>query len=77
VSRPPPGEPGGPGRAAALLAACVLLVFLLPSDLVFGAADTDLTRQFLAWRAFAADSLRAGHLPGWNPFTFAGQPFLG
>jgi len=63
--------------AGSLLAASVLLVFLLPPDLVFGAADTDLTRQFLAWRAFAADSLRAGHLPGWNPFTFSGQPFLG
>ena len=29
-----------------------------------------------AWRAFAAASLRSGHLPLWNPFTYGGEPFL-
>jgi len=32
--------------------------------------------QYYPWRAFAADSLRAGHLPLWNPYQFCGTPFL-
>jgi len=70
---------GGPGLliAAALLAAVVAIAFLIPANLVIGGADTDLIHQFLAWRAFAAQNLLAGHLPLWNPYTYSGQPFLG
>jgi len=64
------------GIAALLGAALVGLVFLLPGNRVIGAADTDLIRQFLAWRDFAAQSVLAGHLPLWNPYTYSGQPFL-
>jgi hypothetical protein len=51
-------------------------IFLAPSDWLIGAADTDLSQQFLSWRAFAAASLRAGHLPLWNSYTYSGEPFL-
>ena len=63
--------------ASLLAVAAVVVVFLLPSGLLFGAPYTDLIHQFVAWRAFAAENLRAGHLPLWNPYTYAGPPFLG
>ena len=52
------------------------LTWMPPTGWLIGGFETDLSQQFLAWRAFAADSLRAGHLPLWNPYTYAGQPFL-
>ncbi len=60
-----------------LLAMAVLAALLLPAGLVFGARLCDMPEQFVPWRAFAAASLRAGHLPLWNPYTYAGEPFLG
>jgi hypothetical protein len=68
-----------PGTAAVvgITAAILAFVLLAPANLVIGAAYTDLVQQFLAWRAFAAQSLLAGHLPLWNPYTYSGQPFLG
>jgi len=63
------------GAGLALLAA-VVAVFSAPGDLLPGSPRADLGQQFLAWRAFAADSLRHGHLPLWNPFVYAGEPFL-
>jgi hypothetical protein len=67
-----------PGRVVVLLFFVVLGVsFALPKDVTLGAPDTDLIGQFVAWRAYAADSLRQGDLPFWNPYTFAGQPFFG
>ncbi|HEX3730664.1 MAG TPA: hypothetical protein VHV47_12715, partial [Opitutaceae bacterium] len=60
-----------------LLALAVLAALLLPSGLVFGSRLGDMPEQFVPWRAFAADSVRAGHLPLWNPYTYAGEPFLG
>jgi hypothetical protein len=62
--------------AGGLLLAGLAMVFLLPSDWLFGWSGADLGQQFLAWRAFAAASLRAGHLPLWNPYTYSGEPFL-
>lgn len=53
------------------------LVFLLPADLYLSAPGTDLTGQFIAWRAFAVDNILGGHFPLWNPYTYGGQPFLG
>ena len=32
--------------------------------------------QFYPWRRFAAESLRAGVIPLWNPHQFCGTPFL-
>jgi hypothetical protein len=32
--------------------------------------------QYYPWRHFAAESLRAGHIPLWNPYQFCGTPFL-
>jgi len=59
------------------VAAVMVLVLLLPGDLFLSAPGTDVIGQFVAWRAFAADSILAGHLPLWNPHTYAGEPFLG
>ena len=58
------------------VAFALVLAFLLPEDLFLSASGADIG-QFAAWRAFAADSIRAGHFPLWNPYTYAGQPFLG
>ncbi len=32
--------------------------------------------QFYPWRKFAADTLRSGYLPLWNPYQFCGTPFV-
>jgi len=32
--------------------------------------------QYYPWRLFAAESLRAGVIPLWNPYQFCGTPFL-
>jgi hypothetical protein len=32
--------------------------------------------QFYPWRLFAAETLKSGYLPLWNPFQFCGTPFL-
>src|SRR5579864_5178841 len=71
----------GTGRIAAIVAglltvAALIAVLALPRDLLLTAPSADMTSEFVAWRAFLADALRAGHLPLWNPFTYGGQPFL-
>jgi hypothetical protein len=68
-----------PGWPAFLLflTATVLAVLLVPSGLAFGSQLGDLPSQLAPWRAFAATSLRAGHFPLWNPYTYSGEPFLG
>jgi len=63
--------------AVIVLDTALLVVFVLPADLLFGSPGSDLGQQFLAWRAFAAASLKAGHLPLWNPYSYSGEPFLG
>ena len=37
----------------------------------------DVTYQIQPWLLFGRRELRAGRLPGWNPFQFAGSPFWG
>lgn len=69
------------GRIAAIVAGVMTALalaaaLLLPPDLLLSAPSTDMTSEFVAWRAFLADALRSGHLPLWNPFTYGGQPFL-
>ncbi len=63
--------------ALASVAMLLAIVLLLPAGIFLSAPGTDLTGQFIAWRAFAADSIRAGHFPLWNPYAYGGQPFLG
>ena len=36
----------------------------------------DLILENYAWKNFINESLRAGEIPLWNPYIFAGQPFL-
>lgn len=37
---------------------------------------SDLILENYAWKGFILESLRAGELPQWNPYLFAGIPFL-
>jgi hypothetical protein len=37
---------------------------------------SDPVRQFLPWSAYAAEEVRAGRMPLWNPFNGAGKPLL-
>ena len=60
-----------------LFFAAAAAVFLVPADFLIGSPRADIGQQFLAWRAFAAGSLRAGRVPLWNPYSYAGEPFLG
>ncbi|MDE0182391.1 MAG: YfhO family protein [Caldilineaceae bacterium] len=62
--------------AAALLALFVLLLFyrLLFTDRVL--ASGDILHYFYPYRDYAAAALRAGRVPLWNPYIFAGAPFL-
>ncbi len=65
------------GRVVLVAAAIACFVALtLPTGVVLSAYDTDIMGQFVAWRAFAAASIRAGDFPFWNPYTYAGQPFF-
>ena len=36
----------------------------------------DPIQQYLPWRIYAVESLRAGAVPLWNPYSFCGTPFL-
>ena len=60
-----------------------VLTFALFGDLlttsraVVSAVDMDVDQQYLAWRTFSFDELRAGRLPLWNPYPFGGVPALG
>jgi len=36
----------------------------------------DPIQQYLPWRHFAVDSVRAGVIPLWNPYSYCGAPFL-
>jgi hypothetical protein len=38
---------------------------------------TDLSAEFVYWREFGFDQLRAGHIALWNPHVFSGVPFMG
>ena len=62
---------------------------LLPGDMLAGFApfggnarapwtilQWDALAQYFPWRHFAASQIHKGALPLWNPFQFAGTPFL-
>ena len=46
-------------------------------DQVLSSSHADLYLHFYAWRLFAFDQLRQGHLVLWNPHYLCGAPFLG
>jgi hypothetical protein len=50
---------------------------LWPGDQILSSQGTDLASQFVYWRQFGFDHLRAGHLALWDPHVFSGLPFLG
>jgi hypothetical protein len=52
-------------------------VLFTTRSIVLSDGHNDLASQFIYWYAFAADQLRHGHLPLWNPYVFCGTPFLG
>ena len=52
-------------------------VLFANKPIVLSGGQNDLASQFIYWYAFAADQLRHGHLPLWNPYVFCGTPFLG
>ena len=67
------------GRYADLLAMTLLVVLTViaewgiinPKTLV----GTDAVTQFYPWYSFLGETLRSGHIPGWNPYQFSGTPF--
>jgi hypothetical protein len=63
------------------LAAMTLAMF---AGVIFSSGDrtlsqfgTDLAAEFVYWRKFGFDQLRAGHIALWNPYVFSGVPFMG
>ncbi|HEX3731016.1 MAG TPA: hypothetical protein VHV47_14485, partial [Opitutaceae bacterium] len=62
---------------AALLLIAAAAAALLPPGWVLSTPYSDLPSQFAPWRAFATASLKAGHFPLWNPYTYSGEPFFG
>ena len=51
---------------------------VIPADAVplWNPLRWDAVAQFYPWRLFAAQSLRSGILPLWNPYQFCGTPFV-
>ena len=41
--------------------------------IIFGG---DLQDQFFFWKSYFIESIKAGTIPFWNPFSFSGTPFL-
>jgi hypothetical protein len=62
--------------AALLVAALALLFFrkLIFTNLILVGLDSFL--YFYPYKAYVAQSLRAAHLPLWNPYLFMGAPLL-
>jgi len=61
---------------ATLVAGLALLVLLAEWPLLNGriVAGLDSLTQFYPWYELLGATLRAGQLPGWNPYSFAGAP---
>jgi hypothetical protein len=66
------------------IAGLALLNLLMFGDILFNgngrvlsSSQADLYLHFTAWRQFAFDQLRQGHLALWNPHYLCGAPFLG
>src|ERR1043165_9629882 len=81
-----PHEPLTPRRWHVFAGPIVLLLIVLGlfSDVLFSDGTmmlskdhTDAVSQFVPWRQWGFDQIRAGHLPLWNPHAFCGMPFVG
>ena len=48
-----------------------------PGEAVLSHKGTDLYHEFVYSRTFGFGELRQGNLPLWNPYRFAGMPFVG
>jgi len=78
--------PAGPlldRRDFAVLGAALLFLALLfghplfaPSSACLGKVDGDVRTQFYPWRIHGFQRLARGEFPLWNPYTFAGMPFV-
>jgi hypothetical protein len=64
--------------AAAIFALCALVLVLYRqialTNLILPGADA--ITYFYPYRAYAADAIRSGRVPLWNPFLFLGVPFV-
>jgi hypothetical protein len=72
-------NPGSMARdVAALLLLCALSLALYRhlalTNLILPGADA--ITYFYPYRAYAAESIRSGRIPLWNPYLFLGVPFL-
>src|SRR5262245_7952563 len=47
-----------------------------PHDPVYGPDNGDLVTQIYPWRMLAAESIRKGQWPLWNPRILSGTPFV-
>ena len=64
---------------ALVTAICVIILWPIlsaGSDLAPGLPDHDGRTQWRPWRVYAAESLKNGILPLWNPYTLCGTPFM-
>lgn len=67
----------GPWLGATIILALIVTAFfwkVLLTDRVL--AGYDLSTYFYPYRQYAAEALRQGYLPLWNPYLFQGVPFL-
>src|SRR5688572_2552167 len=65
---------------AALLGATIAVfgdVLVARDHRVLSAPGLDLSSIFFYWYRFAFDELARGNLVLWNPYSYAGAPFLG
>ena len=62
---------------AVAIVTTVALAIALEWDRLTGPAwlGMDTATAFFPWYSFLGQQLRAGHIPGWNPFAFSGAPF--
>jgi hypothetical protein len=71
---------GGGALLALVVLAGILLVFYWKTLVGIPGGRTffweDFLEQNYPYRAFAAEEVRAGRLPFWNPFQFGGMPFV-
>ena len=65
------------GLLAAAVAGTFADVLFVAGAPVLSAAEGDLWREFIFWREFGFEQLRAGNLALWNPYVYCGIPFFG
>ncbi len=71
-----PGENLLPAQMLGNMLPWHALAGVYPSPALFNPLQFDGIAQFYPWRLFAANTLKAGSIPLWNPYQFCGTPFL-